>query len=72
MEPVKNKFFEVKNLTKTFFSDEGYFTAVEDVSFDVREGEFLVLLGPGRCGSEIAFIAEEGLRQIFNLKKLIL
>lgn len=61
MESVNNKFLEVRNLTKTFFNDEGYFTAVEDVSFDVREGEFLVLLGPGRCGKTVTLNILSGL-----------
>ena len=52
MEQLKS-YLEVRNLSKTFFSDDGYFTAVEDVSFQVREGEFLVILGPGRCGKTV-------------------
>ena len=44
---------EVKQVTKTFFSKKGYFTAIEDVSFDVRDGEFLVILGPGHCGKTV-------------------
>lgn len=44
---------EVKEISKTFFDQKGYFTAVKNVSFDVRDGEFLVLLGPGRCGKTV-------------------
>ncbi|MCP1830429.1 NitT/TauT family transport system ATP-binding protein [Bradyrhizobium sp. USDA 4532] len=28
----------------------GYFTALEDITFDVRAGEFLALVGPSGCG----------------------
>lgn len=43
----------VQNVTKTFFSADGCFTAVEDVSFTLNDGEFLVILGPGRCGKTV-------------------
>lgn len=42
MEPI----VEVKNLTKKF---DG-FTAVDDISFEVKEGEILGLLGPNGAG----------------------
>jgi multiple sugar transport system ATP-binding protein len=37
---------EVRNLTKVF----GKVRAVDDVSFTIREKEFLILLGPSGCG----------------------
>lgn len=53
MEQGKIKKMEIKSISKTFYNNQGYFTAIEDVSFDVYEGEFLVLLGPGRCGKTV-------------------
>jgi len=44
---------EIRQLSKTFFGSKGYFTAIEGVSFDVRDGEFLVILGPGHCGKTV-------------------
>ncbi len=38
----------LKNVTKTF--NEGQTVAVQDVSFDIQEGETLVLLGSSGCG----------------------
>ncbi len=43
----------VEHVSKTFYSSDGYFTAVEDVSFSLNDGEFLVILGPGRCGKTV-------------------
>jgi ABC-type uncharacterized transport system ATPase subunit len=37
---------EVKNLTKMF----GKFTAVDDISFNVKKGEIFGLLGPNGAG----------------------
>jgi len=53
MEQQVKKRMEVKGISKTFFGEKGYFTAIEEVSFDICEGEFLVLLGPGRCGKTV-------------------
>ena len=52
MEQLETK-LKVSNISKTFLNKKDYFTAIEDVSFDVRDGEFLVILGPGRCGKTV-------------------
>ena len=44
---MDNKFYlSVKNLTKIF----GNYKAVDNVNFDIRNGEFFSLLGPSGCG----------------------
>lgn len=58
-----NKRMEINEISKTFFSDKGYFTAIKDVSFDVNDGEFLVILGPGRCGKTVLLNIIAGLEQ---------
>ena len=58
-----NKRMEINGISKTFFSDKGYFTAIKDVSFDVNDGEFLVILGPGRCGKTVLLNTIAGLEQ---------
>ncbi len=44
---------EVKNLTVRFHTDEGDLTAVNDVSFDIKKGEILGLVGESGCGKSI-------------------
>lgn len=62
MEQIKDNLV-IEHIGKTFFSDEGAFTAVKDVSFNVRDGEFLVLLGPGRCGKTVLLNMIAGLEK---------
>ena len=40
---------EIRNLSKKF-SDNSYDVALDNVSFDVMDGEFLSILGPSGCG----------------------
>ncbi len=41
---------EVRNVIKTFATDTGAINAVDDVSFSVRQGEFVALVGPSGSG----------------------
>lgn len=63
MEQQLNKRMEIKDISKTFFSEKGCFTAIENVSFDVNDGEFLVILGPGRCGKTVLLNIIAGLEE---------
>lgn len=38
------------HITKTFTSGANAVTAIDDFSFDVRQGEFLAIVGPSGCG----------------------
>ncbi|POP33326.1 ABC transporter ATP-binding protein [Lactonifactor longoviformis] len=40
-------------LTKIYHTPEGEFEAVHEVSLEVQDREFLVLLGPGHCGKTV-------------------
>ncbi len=44
---MMNNIIQLKNVTKTY---SGGVTAVDDLSLDVREGEFVTFLGPSGCG----------------------
>ena len=63
MENQLSKKLEVKGISKTFFTKGKHFTAIEDVSFDVYDGEFLVLLGPGHCGKTVLLNIIAGLEE---------
>ena len=41
---------EIRGLRKSFASDKGPLTVVDDVSFTVGDGEFVAVVGPSGCG----------------------
>jgi len=41
---------EVRGVSKGFTSDKGLLEVVGDVSFSVRDGEFVAIVGPSGCG----------------------
>lgn len=41
---------EVRALKKSFDSDSGRLPVVDDLSFSVRDGEFVAIVGPSGCG----------------------
>ena len=41
---------EVRDLKKSFESDQGWLSVVDDVSFTIRDGEFVAIVGPSGCG----------------------
>jgi len=49
----------VDHLTKTF----GATTALDDISFVVRDKEFLTLLGPSGCGKSTTLMAMAGFQR---------
>jgi oligopeptide/dipeptide ABC transporter ATP-binding protein len=48
---------EVKNLSIEFEIDEKYYKAVSDISFDIRQGETLGLVGESGCGKSVTSLA---------------
>jgi peptide/nickel transport system ATP-binding protein len=48
---------EVKNLQTVFFTNSGLFKAVDDVSFTVRRGETLAIVGESGCGKSVSALS---------------
>ena len=54
---TENAYLQIRHLTKKF----GEFTALDSVSLDVNEGEFICFLGPSGCGKTTFLRAIAGL-----------
>ena len=52
MAVLKNK-ISLKHISKTFYLKDRMVEVLKDITFDVKENEFLVLLGPGQCGKTV-------------------
>src|SRR3954447_8816907 len=48
---------DVKNLQTVFFTASGLFKAVDDVSFAVRRGETLAIVGESGCGKSVSALS---------------
>ena len=48
---------DVKNLQVSFFTDEGEVRAVDNVSFSIKKGETLALVGESGCGKSVTALA---------------
>jgi NitT/TauT family transport system ATP-binding protein len=69
-----NVFIKIENVSKTFLARDEVVKAIEEVSFDVKKGEFVAVLGPSGCGKStlmliIAGLLEATKGQVFMLGK---
>ena len=51
---------EFKDVVKEYGSKEAAFKAVDNVSFGIEEGEFVVILGQSGAGNRLYLICLEG------------
>ena len=52
-DAASDKVLEVRNLVTAFDTDAGQLTAVDSVSFDVRRGRTLGIVGESGCGKSV-------------------
>src|SRR5260370_7135775 len=57
---------QIKELVKTYTDDRGRptFTAVKNISLNIEDGEFVVLVGPSGCGKSTTLRMVAGLEKI--------
>ena len=47
---IMNKILEIDKLSKNYYSDNGLVTAIEEITLDIYDGEYLSIVGPSGCG----------------------
>ncbi len=55
------KILQVSNLVTKFYTQDGVVNAVNDVSFDLEEGETLAIVGESGCGKSVTMMSLLGL-----------
>jgi oligopeptide/dipeptide ABC transporter ATP-binding protein len=56
-QPSKFDLLDVKGLQTVFFTNSGLFRAVDDLSFCVRRGETLAIVGESGCGKSVSALS---------------
>ncbi|MGA2287132.1 ABC transporter ATP-binding protein [Bradyrhizobium sp.] len=55
--PIEDMVLDVRGLRTVFFTSSGLFKAVDDVSFRVRRGETLAIVGESGCGKSVTALS---------------
>ena len=47
---MKDRLLKIKNLSKTYHTKENETLAIKDISFSIKDKEFISIVGPSGCG----------------------
>ena len=72
---MKNKILEIKNISKNYHNLKGEIKAIQDITFNVYDGEFIAIVGPSGCGkstllSILANLTDKSSGKIINKNNL--
>lgn len=58
-----SKILEVKNISKKYQGKEGEVLALDDINFEIEQGEFVSIIGPSGCGKSTLLSIIAGLEE---------
>lgn len=64
VEAVPEGFLSIRGLTKVYPTPSGPLTVVEDIDLDLRQGEFISLIGHSGCGKSTVLTMAAGLNEL--------
>lgn len=60
---MKNKILEIKNLSKNYHDIKGEIKAIDNISFNVYDEEFISIVGPSGCGKSTLLSILSGIEE---------
>ena len=61
-----SKVLEIKNLSKEYHTLKGEVLALQDISFDVEDKDFIAIVGPSGCGKSTILSILTGLDKDYD------